>query len=128
MQFKQDLNERAYRIKSYKYHHDLAKNVGAHRAEWAETVYSINTNSLGFKDKTNRQIPLKIDKKRLIFIGDSFTEGFCLRYHTPCFKIQKKLFPKGCGAEKNPKEKSFHRRRPALLNNNQSRSQTLTSY
>jgi len=80
MQFKQVTNERAYRIKSYKYHHDLAKNVSAHRAEWGGTVYSISTNSLGFKDKTNRQISLKTDKKRLVFIGDSFTEGLGLIY------------------------------------------------
>ena len=80
MQFKQVTNERAYRIKSYKYHHDLAKNVSAHRAEWGETIYSISTNSLGFKDKTNRQIPLKQSKKRLVFIGDSFTEGLGLIY------------------------------------------------
>ena len=44
------------------------------------TVYSISTNSLGFKDKTNRQISLKTDKKRLVFIGDSFTEGLGLIY------------------------------------------------
>ena len=80
MQFKQAMNERAYRIKSYKYHNDLAKNVNAHRAEWDGTVYSISTNSLGFKDKTNRQISLKTDKKRLVFIGDSFTEGLGLIY------------------------------------------------
>jgi len=80
MQFKQVTNERAYRIKSYKYHHDLAKNVSAHRAEWGGTVYSISTNSLGFKDKTNRQISLKTDKKRLVFIGDSFTEGLGFIY------------------------------------------------
>jgi lysophospholipase L1-like esterase len=80
MQFKQAMDARAYRIKSYKYHHDLAKNVSAHRAEWGETVYSISTNSLGFKDKTNRQISLKTDKKRLVFIGDSFTEGVGLIY------------------------------------------------
>ena len=36
MQLKQVMNERAYRIKSYKYHTDLAKNVSAHRAEWEE--------------------------------------------------------------------------------------------
>jgi len=29
-----------------------------------------------------------------------FYEGFCLWYNSPCFKIQKKLFPKGYGAEK----------------------------
>ncbi len=40
----------------------------------------MNTNSLGFKDRSDRQIPLKSEKKRLLFIGDSVTEGIGLEY------------------------------------------------
>ena len=81
LQMKQTLSERSYRIKSYRYHHDLAKNVNTkNNAAWGEYVYTVNTNSLGFKDRTNRQIPLKSEKKRLIFIGDSVTEGIGLNY------------------------------------------------
>ena len=70
-----------YRTKSYKYHHDLFKNVTSkNNARWRESVYSVITNSLGFRDRTNRQIPLQSEKKRLVFIGDSFTEGQGLNY------------------------------------------------
>ena len=81
LQMEQTLSERSYRIKSYRYHHDLAKNISKiNNAKWGGYVYSVNTNSLGFKDRTNRQIPLKSEKKRLIFIGDSVTEGIGLNY------------------------------------------------
>ena len=81
LQMEQELSERSYRIKSYRYHHDLAKNVyKKNNAKWGGYVYTVNTNSLGFKDKTNRQIPLKSEKKRLVFIGDSVTEGIGLNY------------------------------------------------
>ena len=74
-------SEQAFRIKSYRYHHDLAKNVDKKdEARWGGKSYTVNTNSLGFKDKTNRQVPLKSEKKRLVFIGDSFTEGVGLNY------------------------------------------------
>ncbi|MBU1446746.1 MAG: hypothetical protein KKF58_00400 [Gammaproteobacteria bacterium] len=38
------------------------------------------TNSLGFKDRSTRQIPIKANKYRLLFIGDSFTEGIGYSY------------------------------------------------
>jgi len=39
----------------------------------------IYTNSLGFKDFANREIDLK-NKNRIVFIGDSFTEGVLLEF------------------------------------------------
>ena len=39
----------------------------------------IYTNSLGFRDFTNREIDLK-NKNRIVFIGDSFTEGVLLEF------------------------------------------------
>jgi len=43
--------------------------------------YKFYTNSLGFKDKSNREISKKINsKKRIIIIGDSFTEGIGFEY------------------------------------------------
>jgi hypothetical protein len=81
LQMEQTLSERTYRIKSYRYHHDLAKNVrNKNNAKWGGYVYTVNTNSLGFKDRSDRQIPLKSEKKRLLFIGDSVTEGIGLNY------------------------------------------------
>ena len=37
--------------------------------------YKFSTNSLGFRDFTNRNILKKNDKKRILLIGDSFIEG-----------------------------------------------------
>ena len=43
----------------------------------------LHTNSLGFKDKSSRTVsllPTRDIKKRIVFIGDSFTNGFALEY------------------------------------------------
>ena len=69
------------RIKSDLYHHDLAKNANEKNSIWGDVVYTTKTNSLGFRDRANRKIPLKTEKKRLVFIGDSFTEGLGLNYN-----------------------------------------------
>jgi hypothetical protein len=49
-----------------------------------------------------------------VYIEASFTKSLACGT-TPCFKIKNSSL-KG-GIRKNPKEKSFHRRRPALLHN-----------
>tara|TARA_B100001179_G_scaffold210308_1_gene176836 strand:+ start:173 stop:325 length:153 start_codon:yes stop_codon:yes gene_type:complete len=46
-----------------------------------------------------------------------FMKGFACDTTHPVSKFKKNSFLKGT-VRKNPKEKSFHRRRPALLNNN----------
>ena len=68
------------RIKSDLYHHDLAKNANEKNSIWGDVIYTTKTNSLGFRDRANRKIPLKTEKKRLVFIGDSVTEGLGLNY------------------------------------------------
>ena len=73
---------------SYKYYQDKNKIVIRHpiyshtfkkkskmTAEWGNKKYIFFTNSLGFKDKTSREIDLKSTNNRILFIGDSFTEG-----------------------------------------------------
>lgn len=75
-------------IKHEIYHHDLAKNdlieknfamvKGIH-----DEKIKIYTNSLGFKDKSSRTIslvPTRNIKRRVVFIGDSFTNGVGLEY------------------------------------------------
>jgi len=42
--------------------------------------HSLYTNSIGFKDKSIRKIDLNTSNKRLLFMGDSFTEGIYLDY------------------------------------------------
>lgn len=55
------------------YHHELKKNY--HRFIKWQYKYEIHTNSLGFKDSSNRKVDLHTNKYRILFIGDSFTEG-----------------------------------------------------
>ena len=61
------------------YHHDLKKSfkLDSHIQGRKYTVY---TNSLGFKDRSNRTVDLKSDKYRVLFMGDSFTEGIGYPY------------------------------------------------
>ena len=70
-------NNRAHRIKSFYYHHDL-RPMASFYDHWGYEKYQIFTNNLGFKDKNNRKIDFK--NRNLLFIGDSFTEGVGIKY------------------------------------------------
>lgn len=72
--------EKTYRIPSKFYHHGLATKKAIHGISWGPNIYDYYTNSLGFKDKSNRDIPLASNKHRIVFIGDSFTEGVGIDY------------------------------------------------
>lgn len=61
------------------YHHDFVKN-GVSRENGRLGDYTIYTNSIGFKDKSNRKIDREFDGKRIVLMGDSFTEGILLNY------------------------------------------------
>ena len=52
----------------------LRPNCSCIRA-WGGERYPLMTNSLGFRDKEIRQIPLSDAKLRVLMLGDSFTEG-----------------------------------------------------
>ncbi|MEZ0230725.1 MAG: hypothetical protein ACAI25_19040, partial [Planctomycetota bacterium] len=67
--------ERRYRTASPLYHHGLLPNVSVDDARWGPLRYKFRTNSLGFRDRSVREVPLRSDKRRILFIGDSFTEG-----------------------------------------------------
>lgn len=69
------VREAYYRRKDTVFHHGLEKNIKNYNAEWGKIDYRVDTNSLGFKDSSNRIIPLSISSKRIVLIGDSFTEG-----------------------------------------------------
>jgi len=64
----------AYRIRSKIYHHDLAPHVDA-TAAWGRRRHILHTNSLGGKDASDREVELDAPGRRLLLIGDSFTEG-----------------------------------------------------
>lgn len=61
------------------YHHDLEPNHDFIE-KWGNLEYRLTTNSLGFKDSSRRTIQAQTDKKRIVFIGDSFTEGLGVPY------------------------------------------------
>jgi lysophospholipase L1-like esterase len=62
-----------------RYHHGLLPNV-AGNITWGPLRYRIDTNSLGFRDATVRDVPLKSATHRILLIGDSFTEGIGMEF------------------------------------------------
>lgn len=66
---------RHYRKPHEYYHHGLVSNVSNVYSKWANQVYKISTNSLGFRDSISRNISNRSDNYRIILIGDSFTEA-----------------------------------------------------
>jgi hypothetical protein len=61
-------------------HHTLIPSVDYDRAEWGGQRYRFCTNSLGFRDKSTREVPLTPAGERLVVIGDSFLEGIGIAY------------------------------------------------
>jgi len=61
------------------YHHTFRPNR-TQRESGKSGEYMVHTNSLGFKDQRQREIPRTSEKRRIVFIGDSFTEGVLLNY------------------------------------------------
>lgn len=68
-----------YRIFNAKYHHALAVNFDG-EDRWGERTYRLITNNLGFKDAAVRDVVKKPKEKRILLIGDSFTEGIGLPF------------------------------------------------
>ncbi len=70
----------SYRCKNPFYHHGLKPNCQSSTTWNGTDYYSFFTNSLGFRDAYVREIPLSNDKRRILFIGDSHTEGVGVDY------------------------------------------------
>ena len=70
-----DLIEKSYRIKSDVFNHTLASNHSIDNAVWGDRNYRVRINSLGFRDRSVRDIDPSTEAHRILFIGDSFTEG-----------------------------------------------------
>jgi hypothetical protein len=64
----------SFRCSSPYYHHDFLPNQNV-ETMWGDRKYNVFTNSLGFRDKSAREIPLASKQKRILFIGDSYLEG-----------------------------------------------------
>jgi lysophospholipase L1-like esterase len=73
-------SEQNYRKADPVLHHALIPKVDFDWAVWGNDRYHIHTNSLGFKDRSTREVSLMPAGQRLLFIGDSFTEGVGIEY------------------------------------------------
>ena len=63
-----------YRVSHPVYHHDLRPSVSA-LIRWGNRRYQITTNSLGFRDGRTRDVAPESGRRRILLMGDSFTEG-----------------------------------------------------
>jgi lysophospholipase L1-like esterase len=77
--FRTNVDKTGFRRQDPNYHHGLAAKRSITET-WGKVAYTVATNSLGFKDATTRDVPLQSDEPRLLFIGDSFTEGLGIPY------------------------------------------------
>jgi len=71
--------ERSARVADPVYDHGLAPNFDGYDI-WGEARYRLFTNSLGFKDGSVREVPLKASSRRILLLGDSFTEAIGVPY------------------------------------------------
>jgi hypothetical protein len=71
--------DRSFRTSHPYYHHGLIPGQRA-LASWNNINYPVFTNSMGFRDSLIRDIPLKTGRRRILFMGDSHTEGVGLRF------------------------------------------------
>jgi hypothetical protein len=65
---------RSARIPDPLYHHTLVPNFDGYD-NWGDTRFRVYTNSLGFRDASVRDIPASSSARRVLLVGDSFTEG-----------------------------------------------------
>ncbi|MCF8369277.1 MAG: SGNH/GDSL hydrolase family protein [Bacteroidales bacterium] len=56
------------------YHHALTPMKDT-KNKWGEKIFDLHTNSFGFKDASARVVTEDPEVKRILFLGDSYTEG-----------------------------------------------------
>jgi lysophospholipase L1-like esterase len=71
--------ERPFRIADQHYHHGLAARYDGYDL-WGERRYRVFTNNLGLKDASDREVAPISSGRRILLIGDSFTEGIGLPF------------------------------------------------
>jgi hypothetical protein len=79
-------------IENSYYHHGLRKNFQG-TVTWGQEKHPLYTNDLGFKDSQIRSVPRKADMQRILFIGDSFTEGAGLPFEQTFASMFRQEFP-----------------------------------
>lgn len=86
-----------YRVPSATYNHGFAPMADATDC-WGPLRFRMRTNSLGFKDAANREVPLAREpaRRRVVLIGDSFTEGIGYEFErTFAGILAQQLLPRG---------------------------------
>ncbi len=73
-------DRRALGDRSTVYHHTLKPNAEFTYQRWGSLRHPVFTNSLGFRDRAVREVPLTSARHRILFMGDSFTYGVGLPY------------------------------------------------
>lgn len=71
--------DRSPRIAHDDYHHGLMPNFEGYET-WGRLRSKLVTNNLGFKDGRTRDVPAVADSRRILLMGDSFTEGVGLTF------------------------------------------------
>src|SRR5882757_2223508 len=71
--------QRPLRIANKIYDHGFAADFDGYDV-WGGLRSRLTTNSLGFKDASVRNVPLKPGSHRILLIGDSFTEGIGMSF------------------------------------------------
>jgi lysophospholipase L1-like esterase len=78
------------------YHHDLRPRVSVEDEVWGPRRSPYRTNSLAFRDRSVREVPLRSGRPRIVFIGDSFTEGAGVAYEASFVgRVDAALAPRG---------------------------------
>ena len=80
------------RIADPHYTHGLKPNFNGFDA-WGSNTVPIFTNSLGFRDAAIRDVPMATDRKRVVFIGDSFAESLGVPYEQSFVGLFAQAFP-----------------------------------
>src|ERR1700730_13211677 len=78
--------ERSARVGNPVYDHGLLFCVDGYDI-WGEARYPLFTNSLGFKDGSVREVPLKGSSRRILLMGDSFAEAIGIAYEDSFFGL-----------------------------------------
>jgi lysophospholipase L1-like esterase len=87
-----------YRTSHPCFHHGLVQNMAA-QTNWGNNEYMHYTNSFAFKDSAVFEAKQNLDKKQIVFIGDSFTEGIGEPYETTFFGYTRKSFENNKNSE-----------------------------
>jgi lysophospholipase L1-like esterase len=87
--------ERDFRSQSELFHHALRPNRSA-LSSWGGREYLVVTNALGLRDRTKREVSKIPKARRILFLGDSFTEAIGIEYDRSFVGlVDQELHPQG---------------------------------